>query len=60
MRGLHPDTYKPVLCHYCLRKMKGEFTAYDLVKTFFEMTGLYINMKENTFENIFQITPMQL
>ena len=31
--------------------MKDGVTAYDLVESLFEMTGLYINMKENTLKS---------
>lgn len=48
MWGVHPDTYKPVLVPYCLRKIKGRITAYNLAESLFEMTGSYIIMKENT------------
>ena len=48
MWGVHPDTYKPVLVPYCLRKIKGRITAYNLAESLFEMTSSYIIMKENT------------
>ena len=51
IQGVHPDTWKPFLLPTASEKMKDGVTAYDLVESLFEMTGLYINIKENTLNS---------
>lgn len=57
MQRVHSVTYKSVLASYFLTKIKVRVKANDLVEDDFTTTGLYSNMKESTFENIWGYLP---
>ena len=50
MQKVHPDTYKPVLLPYCLRKVRSGVTVYKLGET---LSPTYILIWKKTPLKIF-------
>ena len=50
MQKVHPDTYKPVLLPYCLRKVRSGVTVYKLGET---LSPAYILIWKKTPLKIF-------